>query len=363
MTPLAWFCFFLAVLPSALMVWNLSLYRIPPMTSGARISILIPVRDEEANVAAAVSHALAQRDVDVDLIVLDDGSTDGTSAILATFTDPRLRILRGGLLPAGWSGKQYACWTLAAEARHDLLVFVDADVRLAADACSRVAGFMLARPDIGLASGFPRQITVSWLEQLLLPLIHFLLLSYLPIAAMKRSSSVGLGAGCGQLMVARRAAYDAVGGHAAICRSLHDGIKLPRAFRAAGFETGLFDAAPFAACRMYRSAAEVWSGLMKNATEGMATCRGLPLWTVLLGCGQVLPVVLVLTGGGLPADLALATGIGSRLVLAARFRQPLVTALLHPLGVATILVVQWTALVRAGKGLKNTWRGRSYPAA
>jgi hypothetical protein len=359
---LSWFCFCLAGLPAALMVWNLFLYRRPPVAAGVRLSVLIPARNEEANIAAAVSCALAQRDVDLDLVVCDDGSTDATSAILASITDPRLRVIRGDGLPSGWSGKQYACWRLAAEARHDVMLFVDADVRLARDACTRIGGFLMTHPELGLASGFPRQITVTWLEQLLLPMIHFLLLSYLPIAAMRRSPSVGLGAGCGQLMAVRRVAYDQAGGHAAIRGSLHDGIKLPRAFRSAGLGTGLFDAAPFATCRMYHTAAEVWSGLTKNATEGMATPRALPVWTALLGCGHVLPLILVFLGGGLPAILALGAGVGTRLVLAVRFRQPLLSALLHPLGVLTTLALQWAALARSKRGLKNDWRGRSYLA-
>ncbi len=152
---------------------------------------------------------------------------------------------------------------------------MDADVRLAPDALSRMARFMAVN-DVGLASGFPRQITRTWSEILLLPLIHFLLLGYLPIAQMNRSSSPGLGAGCGQLFIARADGYAAAGGHAAIRASLHDGLTLPRAFRRAGQMTGLFDATSFATCRMYTNAAQVWEGLTKNATEGMAKPAALP---------------------------------------------------------------------------------------
>jgi hypothetical protein len=77
----------------------------------------------------------------------------------------------------------------------------------------------------------------------------------------------------------------------------------------------------------------------------------------------VLPVLLVAAGAGAPAWAALACGVGARLVLAARFRQPLLSALLHPLGVLGTLALQWTALVRAGRGRTNIWRGRAYPSA
>jgi len=85
---------------------------------------------------------------------------------------------------------------------------------------------------------------------------------------MRRSQHPAYAAGCGQLFLARRSAYEAVGGHAVIRASLHDGITLPRAFRAAGFWTDLCDMTEIATCRMYRSAGEVWRGLAKNATEG-----------------------------------------------------------------------------------------------
>ncbi len=152
------------------------------------------------------------------------------------------------------------------------------------------------------------------------------------------------------------------GGHAAIRASLHDGLTLPRAYRMAGQMTGLFDATGFATCRMYHCAAEVWEGLTKNATEGMAKPVSLPIWTLILGGGHVLPAVLLLWSGSPAAGAALAAGIAMRLVLAWRFRQPLFSALLHPVGVLGVLVVQWAALARAAAGRPSTWRGRAYPA-
>jgi hypothetical protein len=121
--------------------------------------------------------------------------------------------------------------------------------------------------------------------------------------------------------------------------------------------TGLFDATAFATCRMYDSTAGVWEGLTKNATEGMAKPLALPIWTCLLFGGQVLPFLL------LPARTAIAAcacALVLRAVLAARFRQSWLSVVLHPVGVTVLLVLQWTALVRALLGVKATWRGRAY---
>jgi hypothetical protein len=354
---IAYVCLTLAALPLALALDNLRRLRTPAPAAGApAMTVLIPARNEERNIGAAVAAALASVDVSLGVIVLDDGSTDATASILARIDDPRLTVLQGGVLPAGWSGKQHACARLAAAAHTDLLLFVDADVRLAPDAASRIAGYM-HRNNVGLASGFPRQITRGWAEILLLPLIHFLLLGYLPMFRMQRDLSPSLGAGCGQLMAVRRDAYVRAGGHAAIRASLHDGIMLPRAFRRAGIMTGLFDATHLATCRMYETTGAVLEGLMKNATEGMAQPIALPIWTILLAGGHILPFLLLPAGAAVAACVC---AFSLRALLAWRFRQSWLSAALHPVGVAALLLLQWVALLRAAAGIKATWRGRAY---
>jgi hypothetical protein len=359
---IGWIALVLALIPLCMARFNLRRYVTPaPYAGRPAISVLIPARNEEKNIGDAVAAVLASEHVDLELVVMDDGSSDNTRMILNAIGDPRLRVAEGGVLPPGWSGKQHACAALARLARYDMLVFVDADVRLAPDALSRMAGF-LDRENLSLASGFSRQITRSWSEILLLPLIHFLLLGYLPFSRMQTSAAPALGAGCGQLFIARAQDYARAGGHGAIRASLHDGLTLPRAFRKAGFMTGLFDASRFARCRMYETAPQVWEGLTKNATEGMAKPLALPIWTLVLGGGAVLPAVCVAVSPTTPAVAALLCGIGTRLVLARRFRQPVISALLHPVGIAALLVLQWWALVRAALGRKATWRGRAYTA-
>ena len=232
--------------------------------------------------------------MEIEVIVLDDHSADRTAAIVREIAarDPRVRLETAPPLPAGWNGKVHACSVLAGLARHPLLLFVDADVRLAPDGAARAAAF-LAASGADLASGVPRQETVTFLERLLIPLIHFVLLGFLPMARMRRSLHPAYGVGCGQLFLARREAYEKAGGHAAIRASIHDGVDLPRAFRRAGLATDLFDATDIASCRMYRDAGEVWRGLGKNATQGLAAPGKIVPATVLLLAGQVMPPVLL----------------------------------------------------------------------
>lgn len=373
---LAWTGFALSVIPFFLFFRNLRSYAPPPdpppSKAPASVSVLIPARNEEASIAAAVESVLASRDVHLEVVVLDDDSNDGTAAIVSDFArrDDRVRLERAPPLPRGWCGKQHACAVLGRHARNDILVFVDADVRLAPDSLARISAF-LSESGAELVSGFPRQETVTFLERLLLPLMHFLLLGFLPMDIMRVSRNRAFGAGCGQLFAARRAAYDAVGGHGAIRDSLHDGVKLPRAFRDAGLRTDLFDATDLATCRMYRSATEVWNGLGKNATEGMASPAAILPWTMLLFGGQLLPLFLVLLGLGdgpasraLPvAAMALMFSYVIRVGGAIRFRHTWDSVILHPVGIALLLGIQWNALARKWAGHPPSWKGRSYPVA
>jgi cellulose synthase/poly-beta-1,6-N-acetylglucosamine synthase-like glycosyltransferase len=368
---LAYAALALALLPAVLTALNLAVFRAPPRSGPGprpRVSLLIPARDEEANIGAALGAALASEGVELEVLVLDDGSTDRTAAIVAAHiqNDARLRLLAGPPLRSGWCGKQHACHVLGGLARHPLLVFIDADVRLAPDALARIAG-LLERQELDLASGFPQQQTGTLPEALIVPLIHVLLLGYLPIWLARQSRQPAFAAGCGQLMAVRRDAYRRVGGHAAIRSSRHDGLMLPRAFRQAGCATDVFDASDLASCRMYEGGREVWQGFAKNATEGMAKPLALPLWTLLLGGGHVLPSLVflpALMAGAWPAVAASAVAgacvYGTRSALARRFRQSWLGVLLHPLGVALLLALQWSALWAALRDRPAVWRGRVY---
>jgi hypothetical protein len=375
----------LAVIPAVLFLINLLFYRptapvtsVPPTLNpllSDSLSVLIPARNEEKNVRSTLEAVLANRGVEFEVVVLDDHSTDSTAAIVSEFAarDPRVRLEFAPPLPSGWCGKQHACHVLAKLARNPLLVFIDADVRLAPDALARMTGFMNSNRrgpalQVALASGVPHQELGTFTERLLLPLIHFVLMGYLPMPFMRWTKRPEFSAGCGQLFVARADAYHATGGHAMIRATLHDGVKLPRLFRRAGFETDLFDATDIASCRMYQTNGETWRGLGKNATEGLAAPGTILPMTVLLLGGQVLPLLLLASGALLSPGGVVLAAVASGLAYLPRvlgvlcFRQPLGSALLHPLGVIALLVIQWHALGRHLLGKPAEWKGRSYGA-
>ncbi len=360
-----------ALLPAVLFLRNLPLYRPPPpaVQRLGPVSVLIPARNEEQSISASLHSVLASEGIDFEVIVLDDASQDRTYHLVRGISSdhPQVRLEKAPSLPPGWCGKQHACAALAGLARHPILVFMDADVRLTPDGLARSVAF-LEKSGAALVSGFPFEQTGTWLEKLLIPLIHFILLGFLPIKRMRKSLLPSFGAGCGQLVLVRREAYEQVGGHGACRNSLHEGVQLPRIFRRAGYATDLFDATHIACCHMYRGAREVWSGLSKNATEGLGAPKTIVPMTLLLLLGQVLPPLLVAVGlAGWISGAALGLAVVAtcfvylpRLIAVHRFQQPLAGALLHPVGILLLLVIQWQALLRLLRGRPASWKGRDY---
>lgn len=356
--------------PLLTFVVNMLFYTRPSAVHGRRlppVSVLIPARNEEAGIVAAVESVLASAGVELELIVLDDASTDRTAELVCAIAerDPRLTLAHAPALPAGWNGKQHACHVLASHAQHARLCFLDADVRLMPDALAALLNRMEA-DRFSLLTGFPMEETGTWLEQLLIPLIHFVLLCYLPIPFLRAFPRVSaLAAGCGQLMLVEKAAYHASGGHAAIRQTMHDGILLPTLFRKRGFATDLCDLTELATCRMYRNAGEVWRGLGKNATEGMASPARIVPFTVMLFFGQVLPAIWLLAewfthGSMMWPTLAVLAGYFVRFASLIRFRQSLFGAVVHPFAIAVLLVLQWWSLARKLAGRPAVWKQRAY---
>ncbi len=347
--------------PALLFARNLSLLRPPPQSKGPSSSVLIPARDEERNIAEAVAAALSSDAAEV--LVLDDGSADRTAEIVRQLAedDPRVRLLAGAPLPEDWLGKNFACAQLAAAATQPVLIFADADVRLTNNAAARLGAF-LDETGAQLASGVPRQITRTFSEQLLVPLIHFVLLGFLPLARMRASRHPAYGTGCGQLVVVDAEVYRASGGHGAMRGRVHDGLALPKVFREAGFQTDLFDATDIATCRMYRSDLAVWRGLAKNVHEGLGAPGLIVPATLVLGLGQVAPFLL-LSASSRPVFFLALTGcacaLAVRVIASRRFQQPLGAIVFHPLAVTALLAIQWWGLARFLLGRPPQWKGRA----
>jgi len=353
---------------------NLTLYRRePPLTAhGApdhpRVSVCIPARNEERNLHACATAILASTHTNLELLVYDDQSSDNTPAILDQLiaSDPRVRSIDTSPLPSGWVGKQWACSQLGLAANGEFILFIDADVRLEPSCIAHALRHARAL-NASLLSTFPRQVTGGAGESLMVPLIHFILLSYLPFARMRSSKDPRASAACGQFILVQRTAYEQAGGHTPIRNSMHDGVKLPRVFRKAGFHTDLYDGTSQVSCRMYEGFAATWRGFAKNAYEGLGSPTLLIFITALHIIGYIVPwvaIFLIIRDSAwmsplLPlAAAAIFMALVHRLILALRFRQSVYSAVLHPIGILLMAGVQWHSFILSLLG-RRAWKGRT----
>jgi hypothetical protein len=372
-----------ALVPLGLVAFNAAFWtrgRALPAAAAAApggISVLIPARDEVANIERCVRSVDAANGPIIEILVYDDGSTDGTAEVLARLQAavPRLRVVSGADLPAGWVGKPHALHRLSALAAGELLLNIDADVTLHEDGVLRMLS-LLGSPDqvpggldAAVVTAVPRQLTGSFAERLMMPLLHLSYVAWLPMPLIHRVRDPRVLAANGQLLLIRRSALTAVGGWAAVRTALVDDMALCRAVKRSGRRVVFADGDQMADCWMYPDAASLWRGFAKNFYEGIGgnpvaliVVMALHL-TLFVAPFVALPVAVVLGNRGLAAAAAVgvAANLCLRLIMALRYHHSPVSVLLHPVAVVAMMGVLLNSFRWSRRG-DIRWRGRSYPA-
>lgn len=230
-----------------------------------KVSVLVPARNEEKTIRACIQSLLAQDYPAFEVLVLDDQSDDATRSILNGIAGehPGLKVLSGSPAPEGLLGKNWACVQLADKAQGELLFFTDADTLHQPHTLNAVVTALIAE-QADLLTGFPRQVMGSWGERLLVPFFSWALLSFVPLGLAYRLRLPALSSAVGQMMLFRRAAYQAVGGHAHLGSSIVDDLSLTRRTKAAGLRWRAVHIADLISCRMYAGSSQAFHGFAKN---------------------------------------------------------------------------------------------------
>jgi cellulose synthase/poly-beta-1,6-N-acetylglucosamine synthase-like glycosyltransferase len=326
-------------------------------TRDDRVAVLLPLRDEADRVEPCLRALLALRGAPR-LLILDDGSTDGTAELVRSVLAPagdRVTLLTGAPLPPGWLGKPHACQQLADAALDaDVLVFLDADVVLRPDALE-AATAVLAGAGVDLLSPYPRITAERAGERLVQPLLQWSWLTFLPLRAMERSPRPSLAAAGGQFLLVRRAAYDRAGGHAAVRDKVLEDIELARAVKRSGGRIALADGSDLATCRMYTS----WRGVVDGYSKSLWASFGSPLGAAaVVSLLLVLYVALPLTvlAGSWWGAAGYLLGVAGRVVSARTTGgRAWPDALLHPVSVVLFAWLVGRSYRRRGRVL---WKGR-----
>jgi len=345
---------------------HLNVYSLP--SDSPYVSVLVPARNEEANIGPCVSSLLNQEYPDFEVLVLDDNSSNGTVSSLALIgsKQSRLQILRGAALPDDWLGKHWACHQLAQAAEGEVLLFTDADTVHHRYALRDAVAALLGE-EADLVTALPRQETVSFAEQLIVPLIPWSILSFLPICLAHRVGTPLVSAAAGQFMLFRRQAYEQIGGHSDVRQHATDDLALARKIKARGLRWRLLDGRTRIHCRMYHSFQEAHQGLSKNLFAAFE--YHLPafvliwIWLTVVFLEPLVIVAIALAGrplGGVSTLLA-ATAAGMSLLLWAvccwRFGFSLHVAICYPVRMLLAVMIAMGSMVLTLLG-RTTWKGR-----
>jgi chlorobactene glucosyltransferase len=331
------------------------------------VSVLIPARDEEENIAACLAAVLAQSTAVGEVLVYDDHSRDLTADIVEAYArrDARVRLVAPSPLPDGWCGKTFACARLAEEARGRWMLFLDADARLGAGAASLIVGEAEAR-GVSLLSCWPRLETRGFWEGALMPLLNFVVFTLYPAPLALRRGDPSLGLAHGSCVLARSDDYARVGGHAAVRGELFEDVRLAQAWRAGGLKSLCLDGRSVVSVRMYRSLAGIWRGFEKNFFPAFRSARSFWAFLALHFSVFLLPFALLpfaaTAAGGAWLFAAAACVYATRIALALRFRHPWWSAPLHPLAETVLLALGVSSWLRCKTGRGVEWKGRRYRA-
>jgi len=312
---------------------------------------------------------LAQQYPDFQVLVLDDNSSDETWQLLQALAteDSRLRVIKGKSLPREWLGKNWACHQLAQAAEGELLLFTDADTRHHPYALRDAVAALLAEK-ADFVTAVPREEVVSWAEKLIVPLLLWSIISFVPLWLAYKVRTPLLSATIGQFMLFSRQAYEQIGGHAAVKQNVLDDLTLGRRIKAHGLRWRILDGGERIDCRMYENSHQVYEGLSKNLFAVFQ--YNVPVFVFIwlwLGVVFLEPLIMLLLGitgihvSGVSLGLAAAAVALSLLLWGIthwRFGFPLYLVFFYPITMLLSVAIAMNSMVLTVRG-RATWKGRT----
>ncbi len=320
------------------------------------VSVLIPARNEEKNIEKCIKGLLIQDYHDKEIIVLDDNSTDNTYKLASSFSTSNVKVIKGKALPPDWLGKNWACHKLAQEAKGEYLLFVDADVELRAEVILS-AVYELEKSNAALLSIFPTQSIKSFGEYLIVPLMNWLLLTFLPLRFVYSSSCKAFVAANGQFMLWNKADYFKIGGHEKVKNNVVEDMELARLAKQNKIKVKTMLGGKLVFCRMYESFNQAYNGFTKNFYAGFSLPPFLFLFIILfLLIVFVLPFLFLITP--FYSFILIALILIARVSVSIVSKQNLfINVLLHPVQMLFMFWIGIISLIKF-KTKKIVWKQR-----
>ena len=322
-----------------------------------KISVLVPLRNEEENAIAIVETLAAQENLmDVEFLILNDNSTDKTLEIVTATSrgDSRFKVMQGSALPEGWLGKPWALEQLSQNARGEVLICIDADVRLSTKAIA-AAIVSMHKHSLDFFSPYPSQVARTFGERMIQPLLQWSWLSSVPLALAKRSSNPSFAVANGQFFAVKKSALVHSGGYASIKSEVLDDMQMARVLLRNRFKGTVGNGALIAQCHMYSSWSELRNGYAKSLWKGFGGVFGSIIAIALLVLTGIIPIMSAAMGSPF-GWLAFEAVVVSRLISAKITRANLFDSLLHPISSALLIyLIIYSWLMRG----RIQWKGRT----
>lgn len=325
------------------------------------VSVLIPARNEEENLPDCLNAVITQGPVVKEILVYDDHSTDRTAAVVeaAASLDPRVRLIAARPLEPGWTGKNFACASLAQVASSRYLLFLDADVRLLPGAIDSLHTEMVRRR-LDLLSCWPGLVTISFWERTLMPMLNFVVFSIFPSPLSLFLGFPSLALAHGACLFFDRRQYLAIGGHEAVRDQIFEDTRLAQLWRQRRRRGLCLDGQDLIRVRMYGDLSGIWQGFLKNFYPAFR--REFSFWVFILFhlLVALAPFAILPFRPDRRLLLAVTAVLVSRLLLAIRFRHSWSAVLLHPLAEVMLIVLGLTSWWKCRTGRGVNWKGRDY---
>jgi glycosyltransferase involved in cell wall biosynthesis len=322
-----------------------------------KISVLVPLRDEEENAVAIIETLAAQENLsNVEFLILNDNSTDKTYELIKSTArgDSRFKIKQGSPLPEGWFGKPWALAQLSEAAKGEILICIDADVRLASNGIAAAVTAM-HKNNLDFFSPYPSQVARTFSERMIQPLLQWSWLSSVPLAIAKRSTNPAFAVANGQFFVLKKSALEKSGGYSSIKSEVLDDMQMARVLLRNKFKGTVGNGALIAQCHMYSSWEELENGYAKSLWKGFGGLFGSFIAITLLILTGIVPLIAALSGSSL-GWYAFEAILLSRIISARITRSNLFDSLLHPISAGLLVyLIIYSWLMRG----RIQWKGRT----
>ncbi|MFM6841722.1 MAG: glycosyltransferase [Candidatus Planktophila sp.] len=325
-------------------------------TIDSSILVLLPVRNEEANISRILAELANQIGTPkLQVLVINDNSEDRTFEVASSFSSERISVINAPDPSSGWLGKVSALqfgWQSAIDA--DVVISIDADVHFERDAIARAVR-TLYKSELDFISPYPRQVADTWGERLIQPLLQWSWMSTVLLRGAEKFPMKSTVICNGQFLVVRGLSLKQIGGFESVAHKVLDDIELGRSFIAAGFRGVVIDGSAISSTRMYSSLAEIRAGYGKSLSTAFGSIPGAIFAAAFMAITGILPILYALTGN-LLAVAATAAIMGTRLISAVSSSTRLRDSFLHPLSAALFIYLLYYSWRNKGR---IQWKGRT----